>query len=250
MIETLRPEWPAPPNVGALQTLRLGGCSPPPWDSLNLGDYVGDAPERVAANRAHLRPLLPDEPRWLRQVHGTRVLDAASVENAPEADAAFTRQPGTVCAVMTADCLPALFCDRAGSVVAAAHAGWRGLADGVLEATVAAMGVAPGELLAWLGPAIGPRHFEVGDEVRAAFIAADSSAGAAFQALGGGQWLADMYALARRRLAAAGLAAVYGGGLCTFAEPARFFSYRRAEMTGRMATLIWLQPQGAASGIS
>ncbi|HEX6736589.1 MAG TPA: peptidoglycan editing factor PgeF [Azonexus sp.] len=242
MAEALSPAWPAPPNVKALQTLRGGGCSPAPWDSFNLGDHVDDAPERVAANRARLRALLPDEPRWLRQVHGIRVVDAGRVAGVPEADAAFTRTPGTVCAVMTADCLPVLLCDRAGTVVAAAHAGWRGLVAGVLEATVAAMAVAPGELLAWFGPAIGPQRFEVGDEVRAAFVAHDPSAAAACRERGGGKWLADIYTLARQRLAAAGVTAVFGGGQCTVGEPAHFFSYRRDGATGRMATLVWLAP--------
>ncbi len=244
MAEVWRPEWPAPPGVCAVQTLRGGGCSPAPWASCNLGDHVGDAPQRVAANRAGLRALLPNEPCWLRQVHGTTVVDAADTAGVPEADAAFARRPGAVCAVMTADCLPVLFCDRAGSVVAAAHAGWRGLAAGVLEATVAAMGVAPGELLAWFGPAIGPRRFEVGDEVRTAFVARDPAAGAAFAALDGGKWLADIYALARQRLAAIGVTATSGGDHCTVEEAGRFFSYRRDGTTGRMATLIWLAPPG------
>lgn len=226
----------------AIQTLRGGGCSPPPWDSGNLGDHVGDAPECVAANRARLRALLPDEPRWLCQVHGTTVVDAALPKaDAPKADAAFARQPGSVCAVMTADCLPVLFCDRAGSVVAAAHAGWRGLAAGVLEATVAAMGAPPDELLAWFGPAIGPGNFEVGVEVRAAFVERDPAAAGAFRALGDGKWLADIYRLARQRLAGVGVSAVFGGDRCTVGEAGRFFSYRRDGVTGRMATLIWLE---------
>ena len=228
----------------AIQTLRGGGCSPPPWDSGNLGDHVGDAPERVVANRARLRALLPDEPRWLRQVHGTTVVDAAAAlpkADAPKADAAFARQPGSVCAVMTADCLPVLFCDRAGSVVAAAHAGWRGLAAGVLEATVAAMGAPPDELLAWFGPAIGPGNFEVGVEVRAAFVERDPAVAGAFRALGDGKWLADIYRLARQRLAGVGVSAVFGGDRCTVGDAGRFFSYRRDGVTGRMATLIWLE---------
>lgn len=242
MAEVLHPEWPAPPRVRALQTLRGGGCSPAPWDSCNLGDHVGDAPERVAVNRAGLRALLPNEPCWLRQVHGIAVVDAAAVTGAPEADAAFTRRPGTVCAAMTADCLPVLFCDRAGSVVAVAHAGWRGLAAGVLGATVAAMGAPPEELLAWFGPAIGARHFEVGAEVRAAFVDHDPAAAGAFQAVSDGKWLADIVALARQRLTAIGVTAIFGGGHCTMSERERFFSYRRDGVTGRMATLIWLAP--------
>ena len=242
MAEILHPEWLAPPRVRALQTLRGGGCSPTPWASLNLGDHVGDAPARVAANRARLRGLLPAEPVWLQQVHGSRVVDVGCTTGMQEADAAFARQPGSVCAVMTADCLPVLFCDRAGSVVAAAHAGWRGLAAGVLEATVAAMKTPPDELLAWLGPAIGPRRFEVGGEVRAAFAGRDALAASAFQALGGDKWLADIYALARRRLTASGVTAIFGGERCTVEESAHFFSYRRDGVTGRMATLIWLTP--------
>ncbi|MCL2523401.1 MAG: peptidoglycan editing factor PgeF [Betaproteobacteria bacterium] len=244
MPEVLQPQWPAPPRVRALQTLRGGGCSPAPWASFNLGDHVGDDPERVAANRADLRRLLPAEPLWLRQVHGVHVVDAGRADGEMDgktaADAAFTRQPASVCAIMTADCLPVLLCDRAGSVVAAAHAGWRGLAAGVLEATITAMNAPPAELLAWLGPAIGPRHFEVGPEVLAAFAARDPAAGEAFRALGNGKWLADIYALARQRLAASGVSATFGGERCTVGEAGHFFSYRRDGATGRMATLIWL----------
>ncbi|PKO33582.1 MAG: peptidoglycan editing factor PgeF [Betaproteobacteria bacterium HGW-Betaproteobacteria-7] len=240
MADCLQPDWPAPANVRALQTLRSGGCSVAPWNSFNLGDHVGDDPAHVMANRALLHAMVPVEPAWLRQVHGIRVLDAAGVTGEPEADAAFARQPRVVCAVMTADCLPVLFCDRAGTVVAAAHAGWRGLAAGVLEATVQSMGVAPTELLAWFGPAIGGQRFEVGDEVRAAFVAHDPAAAAAFVALGHGKWLADIYRLAGQRLAAAGVGSLFGGDCCTVSDPARFFSFRRDGVTGRMATLIWL----------
>ena len=240
MGELLVPDWPVPPRVQARQTLRGGGVSPSPWASWNLGDHVGDDPGRVAANRAALRAQLPADPLWLRQVHGVAVAEAGAATAGCEADAAVARQAGAVCAVMTADCLPVLFCDRAGSVVAAAHAGWRGLAGGVLEATVNAMAVPPGEILAWLGPAIGPAQFEVGDEVRAAFTAGDPGAAAAFVPHGPGKWLADIYALARRRLAAAGVDAVSGGGLCTVSDGRRFFSYRRDGVTGRMATLVWL----------
>lgn len=240
MVELLVPDWPAPANVRALQTLRSGGCSAAPWQSLNLGDHVGDDPAHVEANRAQLRRHLPAEPLWLRQVHGIAAVDADISAKMPEADAAYARQAGTVCAVMTADCLPVLFCDRAGSVVAAAHAGWRGLLDGVLEATVAAMRVPPAELLAWLGPAIGPSCFEVGDEVRTAFVSRDPLAAAAFVGHGGGKWLADIYLLARQRLASLGLGSISGGELCTVSDAARFFSYRRDGVTGRMASLIWL----------
>lgn len=238
--EAFVPRWVVPPNVRALQTTRLGGVSRGPWASLNLGDHVGDDPGAVAANRAAVRSLVPGEPAWLRQVHGTAAVDAAERVKMPEADAAWARRPGCVCVVMTADCLSVLFCDRAGSVVAAAHAGWRGLLAGVLESTVAAMGVAPGELLAWLGPAIGPRRFEVGDEVRAAFAARDAASGPCFRPGGApGKWLCDLPALARLRLAACGVHDVAGGDECTVDDPDRYFSFRRDGATGRMATMIW-----------
>ena len=235
------PGWPAPARVKCLMTTRAGGVSSAPWDSLNLGDHVGDDPTHVSANRAHLRQQLPAEPGWLKQVHSARVVELGREAN-PEADASFTRQTAQVCAVLTADCLPVLFCDRAGSVVAAAHAGWRGLAVGVLESTVAAMQVPPGDVLAWLGAAIGPQAFEVGDEVRQAFVAQHPEAAAAFLPHGSapGKWLADIYQLARIRLNHAGVQAVYGGGRCTFSEADSFYSYRRDGVTGRMASLIWL----------
>lgn len=235
----IRPDWPAPANVRALMTTRAGGVSAAPWASLNLGDHVGDDPAHVAANRAHLRAALPADPAWLKQVHSARVVEAGGGDI--EADACFTRVPGRVCAVLTADCLPVLFCDRAGSVVAAAHAGWRGLAGGVLEAAVDAMAVPPDEILAWMGAAIGPHAFEVGDDVREAFLAQHADAARAFvPQRAPGKWLADIYALARIRLAHAGVLAVSGGGRCTFTEPAAFFSYRRDGVTGRMAALVWL----------
>lgn len=245
MYELLVPAWPAPAKVRAMQTTRAGGCSAAPWDSLNLGDHVGDDPACVRANRARLRSGLPGEPAWLKQVHGTRVVDAAlSASVVSEADAAYARQPGAVCVVMTADCLPVLFCNRAGTVVAAAHAGWRGLQAGVLEATIAAMAEAPGELLAWLGPAIGPACFEVGDDVRTAFVGSDPEAAAAFAPASPGKWLADIYRLAERRLHAVGLTSIHGGGRCTVSDRERYFSYRRDGVTGRMATLIWLAADG------
>lgn len=240
MVELLVPDWPAPANVRALQTTRRGGVSPAPWDSFNLGDHVGDDAGRVAANRAELRRHLPAEPCWLQQVHGIHTVDAAKTANLPTADASFARRTGIVCAVMTADCLPVLFCDRAGTVVAAAHAGWRGLQAGVLEATLAAMAVPAGEILAWLGPAIGPGAFEVGDEVRAAFLAHDPLAAAAFKPHAAGKWLADIYLLARQRLQAAGVASISGGDSCTVNAPESYFSYRRDGVTGRMASLVWL----------
>ena len=235
------PDWPAPATVRALSTTRAGGVSAAPYASLNLGTHVGDDPVCVAANRTLLRRVVPHEPCWLNQVHGTTVVDAASVVGVPNADASLSRVRGAVCVVMTADCLPLLLCDRSGTVVGAAHAGWRGLHGGVIEATVRAMGVAPAELLAWLGPAIGPQAFEVGDEVRAAFVGVDGRAEAAFRSAGQpGKWLADLYLLARQRLAALGVSGIYGGDCCTVSDAARFFSYRRDGVTGRMASLIWL----------
>ena len=243
--DVIVPAWGIPENVRALQTTRHGGVSRGPWAALNLGDHVGDDPAAVAANRASLRSLLPAEPAWLRQVHGTVAVDAAEAAEMPGADASWTRRPGVVCAVMTADCLPVLLCDREGSVVAAAHAGWRGLLAGVIESTIAAMGAAPANLLAWLGPAIGPDAFEVGDEVRDAFLAADAGAAEAFVPVRAGKWLCDLPSLARRRLAATGVTAVAGGDECTVADAGRYFSYRRDGTTGRMASLIWLETPAA-----
>jgi len=239
-VNILIPEWPAPKNVKALQTTRLGGVSGAPYDSLNLGDHVGDAPLAVERNRMLLEPLLPSEPVWLKQVHGVAVADAAQATCWPEADACVSAHPGAVCVVMTADCLPVLLCDQKGSVVSAAHAGWRGLCDGVIEQTVQAMKVPPATLMAWLGPAIGAQAFEVGDEVRAAFVARQPEAVAAFVQGAPGKWLADIYQLAHLRLNALGITRIYGGRLCTYTDRARFFSYRRDGVTGRMGTFIWL----------
>lgn len=234
------PEWPAPPNVRALQTTRQGGTSAAPYDSLNLGGHVGDDPLAVARNRALLGGLLPGEPVWLEQVHGVAVADAGRAGGLPRADACIARQRAAVCAVMTADCLPVLLCDRRGSVVGAVHAGWKGLAAGVIEAAVRAMGVAPQDLMAWLGPAIGREAFEVGGEVRAAFVAAQPQAAQAFLPGQHGKWFADLCALALLRLNALGVTQIYGGGYCTWRERERFFSYRRDGVTGRMGTFIWL----------
>jgi len=248
-IEVLRPDWPAPERVGALMSTRAGGVSSGMYAALNLGDHVGDLAEAVAANRQRLGALMPATPRWLNQVHGIKVVDVARVANGHEADAAICREPGVACAVMTADCLPVLFCNRAGTVVAAAHAGWRGLCHGVIEATVAAMDDAPADIMVWLGAAIGPNAFEVGDEVRAAFIAADPEAVRAFMpGRMGGKWMADLYTLARQRLARAGVQRVFGGDCCTYTDSARFFSYRRDGKTGRMAAVIWLRGIEDADG--
>lgn len=236
----LQPDWPLPPGVAALSTARRGGVSLPPYDGFNLGDHVGDDPAAVAANRALLRSAVSSEPLWLKQVHGSEVVDVAIASEGAEADAAVAFAPGRACAVLTADCLPVLFARDDASAVGAAHAGWRGLAGGVLEATVARLGGAEG-LSAWLGPAIGPEAFEVGDEVRAAFLDGSAEAAAAFRPTGApGKWWADIYALARMRLAASGVERVYGGGACTVGEAERYFSYRRDGRTGRMAALVWL----------
>ena len=236
------PDWPAPANVRAAVTTRTGGVGHAPYDSFNLGTHVGDDLAAVLENRAHLRTALalPAEPVWLKQVHGVAVVDASQGSVEAEADGAFAAQPGAVCVVLTADCLPVLLCNREGTKVAALHAGWRGLAGGVIEAGVKALGVPGNDLLAWLGPAIGPANFEVGAEVRAAFVQHDTQAAQAFRVAREGKYLADIYLLARQRLQRLGVEEVYGGEFCTVTDNARFFSYRRDGVTGRMASLIWL----------
>ena len=234
------PDWPAPPNVRAIQTTRVGGVSEAPYNSLNLGDHVGDDAMRVSANRQRLNPWLPSEPIWLRQVHGTDVVYADQASCLPQADAAVARTANAVCTVMTADCLPLLLCDRAGTVVAAVHAGWRGLLAGVIEAAIQHMKVPAIDILVWLGPAIGPEAFEVGSEVRDAFIALDIATEKAFIPNGDAKWLADIYLLARIRLQRQGIMSIHGGDLCTYKDARRFFSYRRDGVTGRMASMIWL----------
>lgn len=250
----LTPDWEVPPQVRALSTLRQGGLSTGTYASFNLAQHVGDEPGHVRDNRALLRSAagLPAEPMWLEQVHGTAVAihaDAAGAVGAtsPRADAAVALVPGHVCVVMTADCLPVVFADRAGTRVGVAHAGWRGLVAGVLEATVSALQAPPAELVAWLGPAIGPQAFEVGPEVHAAFVARDAANAAGFMRNAAGRYQADLYRLARQALLRSGVVAVTGGSYCTHGDPARFFSFRRdGGRTGRMATLAWLAP--AASG--
>jgi YfiH family protein len=238
--------WRAPPGVRALTTLRCGdGVSPPPFGPFNLGIRSGDDPALVAENRERLSQwlALPSRPHWLRQVHGTRVLHVhgpPTDDEEPEADALVTTAPGVVLAILSADCLPVVLAAADGSEVAAAHAGWRGLAAGMLEATVAAMNTPPAALGAWLGPAAGPAAYEVGAEVRDAFLARDAAAAAAFRATRPGHWHVDLYALARQRLAAAGVHQVHGGGLCTISDGFRFHSHRRDGRGGRMATLAWL----------
>ena len=233
------PDWPAPSRVKACITTRAGGVSVGPYAGLNLGDHVGDDPQAVASNRERLSACIGAQPAWMQQVHGICVVEANPLVVA-QADGCWTSSPGIACTAMTADCLPALFCDRAGTRVAAAHAGWRGLASGVLEATVQSLAVPTADVMVWLGPAIGPRNFEVGAEVRATFMATHPQAEAAF-VVGErpGKFIADIYELARLRLASIGVTAVYGGGLCTV-EDARFYSYRRENPTGRFASLVWL----------
>jgi YfiH family protein len=237
-------EWRLPPGVRAAFTTRQGGVSQAPWDSFNLGVHVGDAHEAVIANRARLKSMLslPSEPAWMTQVHGVDVFDidkATDLLAPPTADAVITHERGYVCAIMVADCLPVLFASSDGSRIGAAHAGWRGLAAGVVEKTVAALGVPGSQLSAWLGPAISREHFEVGDEVRAAFVAKDAGAASTFAKNARGKWQADLVALARRRLEAVGVTDVSGGEWCTFADRERFFSHRRDGKGGRMAALIW-----------
>lgn len=241
--QILRPEWPAPARVRAAFTLRQGGVSQAPYDSLNVGAHVGDEPAAVAENRRRLRAQLqlPQEPAWIEQVHGTGVLDLDGSAGTGAADAIFTRRQGSICAVQVADCLAVLMSVRDGSAVAAAHAGWRGLAAGVLEATVKRLAVEPRQLIAWLSPAIGQAHFEVGEEVRQAFLAHDAGAAGAFTANARGRWQCDLAGLARRRLGALGVDAIFGGDWCTYADASRFFSYRRDGRCGRMAALIWLE---------
>lgn len=240
----IAPDWPAHPRVRAFVTARAGGVSAGGYASFNIGDLTADDPAAVAENKCRLAAMLPASVRWLRQVHGPRVVHADEVSGIVEADASYTHAEGVVCAVKIADCMPVLVADREGTRVGAAHAGWRGLAAGVVENTVAALNARPGSLMAFLGPAIGPEAFEVGDEVREAFCDVDAGAAAAFRAGRPGKWFADLFALGRQRLARCGVHEVYGGGLCTYSDPGRFYSHRRHPATGRMAALIWLD--GAA----
>jgi polyphenol oxidase len=241
-VKWLEPEWPAPPGVRVISTLRQGGTSEGPYASMNLASHVGDAVVCVEANRRMLRSAvhLPSEPMWLEQVHGTEIVTHDGRSDVPRADAAMTRGRGRVCAVLTADCLPVVLADRAGSRVAVAHAGWRGLVQGVIDATVRALHCPPAELVAWLGPAIGQQAFEVGIEVRDAFVARSAQLAGCFSANERGRFQADLYGLATAILAEAGVTVVHGGGWCTASDSQRFFSFRRDGTTGRMATLAWL----------
>lgn len=244
MIALLEPQWPAPSTVRAASTLRSGGVSLGPYAGANFGDHVGDEPAAVAANRASLRQqlALAQEPAWLNQVHGTVVVEAVASPTPNTADGSWSSKGGQACVVMTADCLPVLLCNRQGSWVAALHAGWRGLCEGVIESGIAAYPGPTADLLAWLGPCIGPAAFEVGGEVRTAFMAADGRDAQRCFAAHGERYLADLPALARLRLVSCGVTAVYGGQWCTVSDAASFYSYRRERVTGRMASLVWLQP--------
>ena len=241
--EWITPDWPAPPNVRAFVTTRHGGVSSGEYATMNLGTRGGDEAGNVARNRLIVREHLPSMPRWMAQVHGATVadLDRLGELDVATADAAVTSKPGTVGVVLTADCMPLFLCDKAGTRVGIAHAGWRGMAAGVIENTVRALGPAPENVIAWMGPTIGPAAFEVGPEVRAAFVAADARAASAFAPHVPGKFMADLYALARQRLERAGVRAVFGGGSCTYREADRFFSYRRVQASGRMGALIWME---------
>ena len=234
------PDWPAPAHVRAFATTRTGGGSTGPWASLNLGARCGDEAARVADNRLRLTQAIGAPIEWLDQVHGKRVIGDEASERT--ADGVVSRTPGRVCAVLTADCLPILLCDRAGTIVCALHAGWRGLAAGIVGAGVAALDRNPIDLLVWLGPAISPAHFEVGQDVFDAFVSVTPEAASAFRPAAAGKWMADLYALARQQFAALGVGAVFGGDACTYADASRFFSYRRDGVTGRMATGILIDP--------
>lgn len=237
--------WPAPNHIKAITTTRNGGHSIAPYDSLNLGDHVGDDPVLVTLNRQTLiqTAYLPTEPLWLKQTHSINAIDANQWQPGLEADAIVSNSTDIVCAVLTADCLPVLITDRAGSQVAAVHAGWRGLQAGIIENTLAKFKASSSEIIVWLGPAIGPEAFEVGPEVKAAFLAVDPLAESAFVSTHADRYLADIYQLARQRLTARGITAIYGGENCTFSEKQRFFSFRRDDVTGRMATLIWIEAE-------
>ena len=236
-------DWPAPDNIRAVSTTRQGGFSQTPFDSLNLGDHVGDDSSLVLKNREQLRTIIqaPEDPRWLNQVHGNQVIDSGDWQLDIKADAIFSQNSNHVCSIMTADCLPILLCNQQGSAVAAIHAGWRSLAGGIIEQTIQRFSCNSDSIMAWLGPAIGPSQFEVGQDVYDAFCQYSPSANHAFKATDDTHYLADIYLLARQRLLSEGVSAIYGGDCCTVSDNQRFFSYRRDQQSGRMATLIWIQ---------
>jgi len=243
MLHFIHPNWPAPKNVKAFQTTRLGGFSAAPYQSFNLAMHVGDDALVVAKNRQLLSDYLPSEPVWVNQVHGVDAIDAAKSTCLENADASFSHHKNVVCVTMTADCLPVLLCDTTGSVVAAVHAGWRGLCDGVIESAIAQLKVPNETILAWLGPAIGPTAFEVGDDVRDGFLEKDAMASVAFKQQKDDKWLCNLYEIAKQRLNSVGVHQVYGASInenfCTFTQEEKFFSFRRDQTTGRMASLIW-----------
>ena len=249
MNNLLLPNWPAPQNIKAYTTLRSGGVSAAPFDTFNLATHVGDNSQHVEKNRDQLKKILnlPADPIWIEQTHSTIVLPALPQNRNKSADATFTNQVNQVCVVLTADCLPILLCDRAGTHVAAIHAGWRGLSNGIIENTLQVMHIPSNNLLAWLGPAIGPNYFEVGNDVRDSFLDFDPSAVTAFKPCTNNRWLADIYQLARLRLQKQDITAIYGGEYCTYSEQDRFFSYRRDQQkTGRIATLIWISDSSSS----
>lgn len=244
MTNFIIPDWPAPEHVKALTTTRVGGVSTGPYDSFNLGDHVGDNSLHVNQNRTSLlkQAELPEPPRWLSQNHGCRVVDSSQWVIGDQADAIVSHTPNHVCPILTADCLPILLCNKQGDNVAAIHAGWRGLANGIIEQTIAKLSKDKSELMAWLGPAIGPEQFEVGPEVVDVFVQHNALAQYAFQQTDDTHYLANIYLLARQRLQAVGVSAIYGGQFCTVTESKQFFSYRRDTATGRMASIIWIAP--------
>ncbi len=242
-IQWLTPDWPVPPHIRAFSTTRLGGFSQQAFCSMNLGDHVGDDTVTVVRNRAALvaKLNLPNEPYWLKQVHRHKIIKVCDGLSAvPEADGSFSRQPEQVCAVLTADCLPILFSDKAGTTVAAIHAGWRGLASGIIDAALEVLGVSYDSLLVWLGPAIGPAKFEVGDDVKAIFATKAYNTAPAFRSKTTNKWLLDIYELARCHLSYYGVKNIYGGDQCTYSQSDQYFSYRRDGLTGRMVSLIWI----------
>lgn len=252
MLDLIIPNWPAPSWVKAATTTRRGGFSHPPFDSLNLGLHVGDSPEEVAKNQKLLENALGlnEGPLWLKQVHGTKVISADAAPSHPIADAIYSKKSNVVCAVQTADCLPLLICSYTRPCIVAIHAGWRGLAAGIIKNSVAALNCPTHDLLAWLGPAIGPRAFIVGKDVVNAFVEKDPETNAAFQFLGKQRWLANLYQLAKRHLNLLGINAIFGANYCTYTHREQFFSFRRDGVTGRMASLIWIDPQSKSKNTS
>lgn len=242
MISLIQPNWPAPTNIKAYTTTRIGGVGRAPYDTFNLAAHVNDDPANVEKNRILLQEFLhlPSEPLWLTQVHGVNVVQAELQQPYVTADASYTREKNIVCVAQTADCLPVLICDRAATCVAAIHAGWKGLAAGIIEETIKMLKISGNDLLAWLGPAIGPQAFEVGDDVYEQFIAHDANAALGFKKIDNKKWLADIYLLAKQRLHQCDVQNIYGGEFCTYTDKEQFFSYRRDNITGRMASLIWI----------